>query len=54
MPDKSRLIERICQISEEKPEFLANFRLDELLDYAKHLERLRKTARKQVPVSCRN
>jgi hypothetical protein len=54
MPDKSRLIERICRISEEKPEFLANFSLNELLDYAKHLERLRKTARKPVLIDYRD
>ena len=54
MPDKTRLIKRICQISEEKPEFLANFRHDQLLDYAKHLEHLRKTARKPVLADYRN
>lgn len=41
-------------MSDEKPEFLANFRFDQLLDYVKHLERLRKAARKPVPAGCRD
>lgn len=52
MADKTRLIQRICQMSEEKPEFLANFSSKQLLDYVEHLEHLRKRDRKRVLVGC--
>jgi len=54
MADKTSIIQRICRISEEKPEFLANFSSDELLEYVRHLEQLRRPNRKKVPVGSRN
>ena len=52
MTDKTKIIQRICQMSKEKPEFLVNFSREQLLDYVEHIEHLRKRDRKRVLVGC--
>jgi len=47
---KNRLIQRICQLSDEKPQFLANFSREDLKNYLKHLEQSIKPSHKQVLV----
>gem|GEM_PF-4541154 len=51
MAEKTRVIQRICQLSKEPPAFLANFPRKKLVDYQEHLLRTRKA---RAVSGCRN
>lgn len=52
MDGKAELIQRICQVSDENPEFLVNFSQDELQDYVQHLEETGNAIQEQAPSYC--
>jgi hypothetical protein len=54
MDGKAELIRRICQVSDENPEFLVNFSQDELQDYVQHLEEMDNAVHEQTPSCCHN